>query len=109
MTAHHADPLLEVIAEVVWGGYSRLPWPAASAEAQAGPRRTAELILQIVNESGRLLQPATGLLRDIPAMRVCPCFYFELDTEAETEQTCTCGHVIDEHDEEGDCVMLVEA
>lgn len=44
----------------------------------------------------------------------CPCFYPEVDPEAVVDeelpelQVCNCGHVIDEHDEEGECQAEVE-
>lgn len=45
----------------------------------------------------------------------CPCFYFELDPEASVADAtgvalvvCACGHLDDEHDEDGDCQAEIE-
>jgi hypothetical protein len=33
----------------------------------------------------------------------CMCFYYELDPEIDPDlETCNCGHVMDEHEEETD-------
>lgn len=39
-------------------------------------------------------------------MAKCDCFYFDEDPDmAEDEETpiCACGHVLDEHDDTGEC------
>lgn len=41
----------------------------------------------------------------------CPCFYFEADPELATDpavQVCACGHADDEHDDQGECIALIE-
>lgn len=47
----------------------------------------------------------------------CPCFYFEMDpdltadrsarTGDDLDQVCACGHIDDEHDEQGECSAVI--
>lgn len=40
-------------------------------------------------------------------MEKCGCFYAEQDPTAD-DGICNCGHALDEHDEDGDCPIMVE-
>lgn len=42
-----------------------------------------------------------------PPMR-CPCCYPDIDPDNEIEDMCECGHVLDEHDEDGQCTVDLE-
>lgn len=33
----------------------------------------------------------------------CPCFYYDTDLNANQDDLCTCGHNMDEHDEDLEC------
>lgn len=39
---------------------------------------------------------------------LCPCIYPDVDPADEGE-TCACGHVLDEHDETGQCQVDADA
>lgn len=40
----------------------------------------------------------------------CPCFYFEMDPDLaeEEDMVCACGHVLDEHDDQGECTVELD-